>query len=144
MIRIGEAQRLIARARESSVGTSRMLGFLSACDLMSKHNGHARHVHSLIADARALDDHSDFLAENLNFLLNASLGMITLEQNFVMKIFSVVAVVLMPPTLLAGIYGMNFDHMPELKWLYGYPFSIGLMLASAILPYMLARRRGWL
>ena len=70
--------------------------------------------------------------------------MISLEQNFVMKIFSVVAVVLMPPTLLAGVYGMNFEHMPELKWLFGYPFAIGLMLASAILPYMLARRRGWL
>jgi magnesium transporter len=70
--------------------------------------------------------------------------MISLEQNFVMKIFSVVAVVLMPPTLIAGIYGMNFDHMPELKWLFGYPFSLALMLASAILPYMFARRRGWL
>ena len=144
MLRIGEVQRLIARIRESSLGSSRMLGFLSACSLMERHDGHSRHVQSLIADARALDDHSDFLAENLNFLLNASLGMITLEQNFVMKIFSVVAVVLMPPTLLAGVYGMNFDHMPELKWLYGYPFSVGLMLASAILPYMLARRRGWL
>ena len=144
MLRIGEVQRLIARIRESSLGSSRMLGFLSACSLMERHDGHSRHVQSLIADARALDDHSDFLAENLNFLLNASLGMITLEQNFVMKIFSVVAVVLMPPTLLAGVYGMNFDHMPELKWLYGYPFSIGLMLASAILPYMIARRRGWL
>lgn len=144
MLRIGEVQRLIARVRESSLGSSRMLGFLSVCSLMEKHNGYSRHVQSLIADARALDDHSDFLAENLNFLLNASLGMITLEQNFVMKIFSVVAVVLMPPTLLAGVYGMNFDFMPELKWLYGYPFAIGLMLASAILPYAFARRRGWL
>ena len=144
MLRIGEVQRLIARVRESSLGSSRMLGFLSACNLMEQHNGHSRHVQSLIADAHALDDHSDFLAENLTFLLNASLGMITLEQNFVMKIFSVVAVVLMPPTLLAGVYGMNFEHMPELKWLFGYPFSIGLMLASAILPYMFARRRGWL
>ena len=144
MLRIGEAQRLIARVRESSLGSSRMLGFLSACSLMERHNGHSRHVNSLIADARALDDHSDFLAENLTFLLNASLGMITLEQNFVMKIFSVVAVVLMPPTLLAGVYGMNFEHMPELKWLFGYPFAIALMLASAILPYMIARRRGWL
>lgn len=145
MIRIGEAQRLIARARESSVGTGRMLGFLAACDLMARHgDGHLRHIQSLIADVRALDDQSDFLGENLTFLLDASLGMISLEQNFVMKIFSVVAVVLMPPTLLAGVYGMNFEHMPELKWLFGYPFAIGLMLASAILPYTLARRRGWL
>ena len=66
---------------------------------------------------RGLLDHDDFLSENLTFLLNASLGLITLEQNFVMKIFSVAAVVLMPPTLIAGIYGMNFEHMPELEWL---------------------------
>ena len=70
--------------------------------------------------------------------------MIALEQNLVMKIFSVVAVVLMPPTLLAGIYGMNFSHMPELQWLYGYPWALVLMLASAVLPYLWARRKGWL
>ena len=93
---------------------------------------------------RGLLDHDDFLSENLTFLLNASLGLISLEQNFVMKIFSVAAVVLMPPTLIAGIYGMNFEHMPELEWLYGYPFAIGVILASAIIPYWLARRSGWL
>ena len=144
MLRIGEVQRLLSRARESSVSVSRMLGFLGATDRMREEKGHVRHLRSLIEDARALDDHSDFLAENLNFLLDASLGMIALEQNFVMKIFSVVAVVLMPPTLIAGIYGMNFAHMPELHWLYGYPWAIALMLASAIGPYWFARRRGWL
>ena len=61
-----------------------------------------------------------------------------------MKIFSVFAVVLMPPTLIAGIYGMNFEHMPELQWLLGYPFALGLILVSAIIPYWLARRSGWL
>lgn len=144
MLRIGAVQRLLARLRESSVSGSRMLGFLAACDSVNRHESQLRHIQSLIADARALDDHSDFLAENLNFLLDASLGMIALEQNLVMKIFSVVAVVLMPPTLLAGIYGMNFKHMPELQWLYGYPWAILLMLASAILPYLWARRKGWL
>jgi magnesium transporter len=144
MLRIGEVQRLLSRARESSVSTSRMLGFLDATERMRGQTSHSRHLHSMIADARALDDHSDFLAENLNFLLDASMGMISLEQNFVMKIFSVVAVVLMPPTLIAGIYGMNFRHMPELSWAGGYPWSVALMLASAILPYWFARRRGWL
>ena len=144
MLRIGEVQRLLARLRESSVSTSRMLGFLSALDRMGERESARRHLKSLIGDARALDDHSDFLAENLNFLLDASLGMITLEQNLVMKIFSVFAVVLMPPTLIAGVYGMNFDHMPELKWLYGYPWAMVLMLASAIIPFMVARRRAWL
>jgi len=144
MLRIGEVQRLLSRARESSVSASRMLGFLGATDRMRNEEHHSRHLRSLVDDARALDDHSDFLAENLNFLLDASLGMIALEQNFVMKIFSVVAVVLMPPTLVAGIYGMNFIHMPELSWIGGYPWALGLMLASAILPYWFARRRGWL
>jgi len=144
MLRIGEVQRLLSRARLSSVSTSRMLGFLGATERMRNQTGHSRHLESMIADARALDDHSDFLAENLNFLLDASLGMISLEQNFVMKIFSVVAVVLMPPTLIAGIYGMNFEHMPELKWLYGYPFAMVIILLTAIVPYWFARRRGWL
>ncbi|QDP19364.1 magnesium transporter CorA family protein [Sphingomonas xanthus] len=144
MIRIGSMQRLLARLRESSVSTSRMLSFLAALDLISDHPSQLRHVKSLIADGRALDDHSDFLAENLNFLLDASLGMITLEQNMVMKVFSVVAVVLMPPTLIAGVYGMNFRHMPELDWLYGYPMALGLILVSAVLPFLIARKRGWL
>ncbi|HJS40345.1 MAG TPA: CorA family divalent cation transporter, partial [Sphingomicrobium sp.] len=83
-------------------------------------------------------------AENLAFLLQASLGLITLEQNFVMKVFSVFAVVFMPPTLIAGVYGMNFEHMPELKWLYGYPFALALILASAIIPFWIAKRSRWL
>ena len=81
---------------------------------------------------------------DLDTLLDASLGMIALEQNFVMKVFSVAAVVLMPPTLIAGIYGMNFKHMPELPHIWGYPWALLLMLLSAVLPYWLARRRGWL
>lgn len=144
MLRIGEVQRLLARVRESSVSASRMLGFFAATERMHGHETHSPHLQSLIADSRALDDHSDFLAENLNFLLDASLGMITLEQNFVMKVFSVFAVVLMPPTLIAGIYGMNFKHMPELQWLFGYPFALALILITAVGPLWLARRRGWL
>lgn len=144
MLRIGAVGRLIARARESSVSTSRMLSFLAALDRVSDQHAEDRHLQSITEDLRALDDHSNFLAENLNFLLDASLGMITLEQNMVMKIFSVAAVVLMPPTLIAGIYGMNFKHMPELDWLFGYPIVLGLIVATAIIPYWLARRRGWL
>lgn len=144
MLRIGTAQRLLTRLRETSVSASRMLGFLAASDRLQQSPTSLRHLQSLIADARALDDHSDFQADNLTFLLDASLGMISLEQNFVMKIFSVVAVVLMPPTLIAGIYGMNFKHMPELEWMLGYPMALAVILASAVLPYWWARRRGWL
>jgi magnesium transporter len=144
MLRIGATQRLLAKIRESAVSVSRLLGFLGSSDRVAHDSVHARHLKSLLGDARALNDHSDFVAENLNFLLDAALGMISLEQNFVMKIFSIFAVVFMPPTLIAGIYGMNFEHMPELKWIYGYPFAMGLILLSAVLPLWFARRRGWL
>jgi magnesium transporter len=143
LLQIGEVQRLLAEIRESVVSTSRMLGYLATTDIMAA-SGHGAHLSSLQGDVRALLDHSSFLVENLTFLLDASLGLISLEQNFVMKVFSVVAVVLMPPTLIAGIYGMNFEHMPELHWLFGYPFALGLILASAILPYWFAKRRRWL
>lgn len=143
LIRIGGTQRLLAEIRESALSTSRMVSFLATSKLC-RNSDHLHHIESLQGDVRGLLDHDDFLSENLTFLLNASLGLISLEQNFVMKIFSVAAVVLMPPTLIAGIYGMNFEHMPELGWLYGYPFAIGLILASAIIPYWLARRSGWL
>lgn len=144
MLRIGAVQRVMTRIREASVSATRMLSFLAASKRVDANGEAARHIKSLINDLRALNDHSNFVGENLNFLLDASLGMITLRQNLVMKIFSVVAVVLMPPTLIAGIYGMNFDVMPELKWLLGYPWALGLMLASAIIPYWVARKKGWL
>lgn len=144
MLRIGATQRLLAKIRESAVSVSRLLGFLAGSNRVTPDSVHARHLKSLLGDARALNDHSDFVAENLNFLLDAALGMISLEQNFVMKLFSVFAVVFMPPTLIAGIYGMNFEHMPELEWLYGYPLAWGIILVSAILPLWIARRKGWL
>ena len=144
LMRIGKAQQLLARLRETSVSTTRLLTFLESIDSIDQDDPNRRHVESLIADAHALNDHSNFLTDNLAFLLDASLGLISLEQNNVMKIFSVFAVVFMPPTLVAGIYGMNFEHMPELKWLLGYPFALALILASAVLPYWYARRKGWL
>ena len=143
LMRLGQVQRLLAEVRESAVSVGRLLGFLGASKV-SRTSAHKAHVESLQGDIRGLLDHSNFLSDNLTFLLDASLGLINLEQNTVMKIFSVFAVVLMPPTLIAGVYGMNFEHMPELEWLLGYPFALGLIFASAIIPYLLARRSGWL
>lgn len=143
LLRLGGVQRLLAEVRESAVSVGRLLSFLGATEGCRGSN-HQNHVESLQGDIRALVDHSNFLADNLTFLLDASLGLITLEQNTVMKIFSVFAVVLMPPTLIAGVYGMNFEHMPELDWLMGYPWALGLILLSAVVPYWLARRSGWL
>lgn len=142
--RIGHAQGLLARIRETAVSSSRLIGFLGATDLIRKDEGDRDRVQSLSADVASLIDHSGFLSNNVTFLLDASLGLINVEQNAIIKIFSVAAVIFLPPTLVGTVYGMNFEHMPELEWLFGYPFALGLMLLSAILPYWFFKRRGWL
>ena len=95
-------------------------------------------------DVQSLADHIAYLSAKITFLLDATLGMINNEQNTIIKIFSVLAVALMPPTLVGTIYGMNFKHIPELEWLWGYPFALGLMVFSAMLPYLFFKRKGWL
>jgi magnesium transporter len=92
----------------------------------------------------SLTDHASFLSTKINFLLDATLGMINIEQNAIIKTFSVAAVAFLPPTLIASIYGMNFAFMPELKWPFGYLFAVVLMVLSAVLPYLYFKRRGWL
>ena len=92
----------------------------------------------------SLGDHSSFVSQKVTFLLDASLGMINIEQSNIIKIFSIAAGVFLPPTLIASIYGMNFSFMPELRWTYGYAFAGVLMLASALLPFWYFKRRGWL
>jgi magnesium transporter len=89
-------------------------------------------------------EHTRFLTTRISFLLEATLGMISTEQNQIIKLFSVMAVMLMPPTLVASIYGMNFENMPELKWAYGYPLALGAMVLAAVIPYLYFRRKGWL
>ncbi len=144
LTRIGRSQSLLARIRETAVSSSRVIGFLAASARLRADTAEREHVLSLGADVGSLIDHSAFLATNLTFLLDASLGLICVEQNAAWKVFSVAAVIFLPPTLVAGIYGMNFEHMPELKWLAGYPWALGLILLSAILPYWFFKRRGWL
>jgi magnesium transporter len=101
-------------------------------------------VKTLSRDTRFLSEHALSLTGKLNFLLDATLGMISIDQNAIIKIFSVAAVVFLPPTLIASIYGMNFVVMPELQWLAGYPFALGLMVLSAVLSYWFFKSRGWL
>ena len=145
LTRIGRAQSLLAKARYSAVSTNRMLGFLAGSARMAAaaQDGARNHLASLKTDVVSLTEHANFLADNVIFLLDASLGLISIEQNAAMKLFSWAAVVFLPPTLIAGIYGMNFEIFPELKWPFGYPFALLLMLASAVLPYLYFRRRGW-
>jgi magnesium transporter len=141
---IGRLQSLLARIRETAVSSSRVIGFLAASSRLRGKGPEHDHVLSLAADVGSLIDHSAFLASNLTFLLDASLGLISVEQNAALKVFSVAAVIFLPPTLVAGIYGMNFEHMPELHWLAGYPWAISLIVISAVLPYWIFKRKGWL
>ena len=91
-----------------------------------------------------MTDHASFLGSKIQFLLDAVLGLINLQQNNIIKIFSVAAVMFLPPTLVASIYGMNFHHMPELDKAWGYPVALVAMVISAVLPYIYFRRKGWL
>jgi magnesium transporter len=146
LTRIGRTQMLLAKIRETETSTSRLLSFLSGSGrLRSRKCAAAReHVASLAADTNSLGDHSIFLANHLYFLLDAAVGLISIEQNAAMKLFSWAALVFLPPTLVAGIYGMNFRYMPELSWRFGYPAAIVLIVATAVLPIWFLKRRGWI
>ena len=146
LTRIGRAQTLLAKIRYSAVSTSRMLSFLSGSSKLHEDamKDARRHVESLYTDTNSLSEHASFQSDNLTFLLDASLGLISIEQNAAMKLFSWAALIFLPPTLVAGIYGMNFHHMPELSWLLGYPFALTLIVASAVLPLWYFKRRGWI
>ena len=143
---IGSNGDLLTKLRESLVSINRLLSYHSAAEAEDKRvlkEVRAR-IKSLHRDAVALSDQSNFLSNKTNFLLDATLGLINLEQNQIIKIFSIVAVVLMPPTLVASIYGMNFAHMPELNWTFGYPTALLLMAVAAVVPYLWFKREGWL
>lgn len=141
---IGLAEGLNSRARESLVSIGRLLTFLGRPAEGKPNKPFSRSLKTLSRDVLALSDHSNFLANNITFMLNATLGMVNIEQTDIIKIFSVASVVFLPPTLIASIYGMNFGWMPERDWTFGYPVSIVLMIISAVMPYLYFKRRGWL
>ena len=142
---IGRKGDLNSKVRESLVSIGRLVIFLAnEAEGLKLQKDQRTLVQSMARDVASLTDHATFLANKITFLLDALLGMVSLEQNNVIKIFSVVAVVLMPPTLIASIYGMNFKHMPELDWTLGYPLALLLMLGAAILPYVFFKWKRWL
>jgi magnesium transporter len=146
LTRIGRAQTLLTKIRYSAVTTIRMLSFLTGANRFHEaaESEVRNHLTSLSTDVTSLSEHASFLSDSLTFLLDASLGLISIEQNAAMKLFSWAALVFLPPTLIAGIYGMNFHRMPELGWPYGYPFALALIGASAVLPILYLKRRGWI
>jgi magnesium transporter len=144
MERIGRAGDLNSKARESLVSLGRLLTFVQQSSSVNLTQELRSRLRTQSRDVTALSDHASFIANKVTFMLEATLGLINIEQNNIIKIFSVAAVVFLPPTLIASIYGMNFRHMPELEWVLGYPLAIVMMIISAILPFVYFKRRGWL
>lgn len=140
---IGQTGDVASRARESLMSIGRLLAFLDQ-GLPSQGQEARAQVKIMWRDVQSLLDHATFLAGKISFLLDATLGMVNIEQNSIIKIFSVVSVVFLPPTMIASIYGMNFQIMPELEWTLGYPWALFLMLMSAVVPFLYFKRKGWL
>jgi magnesium transporter len=141
--RIAFLQNTMAKMRDSLVSLSRMIHFSGLQEMTKAQPVLDEQMRSIDRDIQSLSDQASFLSSTISFLLNASLGLINMEQNGIIKFFSVVAVVFLPPTLIASIYGMNFDFMPELHWHLGYPLALILMLLSAICPYAWFKHKGW-
>jgi magnesium transporter len=151
LIELGSKGDLASNMRDSLVTLSRVFSYVVLFTEQREDEAGARkhdkdvraRLKSLARDAASLTDHVSFVSQKITFLLEATLGMISLEQNQVIKIFSIAAVAFLPPTLIASIYGMNFHFMPELSWPHGYPVAVGAMLLSAVLPLLYFKRRGW-
>ncbi len=141
---IAAYHRLISKVRVSLASLSRLQTFLSTSNQVHD-DADAKEQGKLIGrDIQSLNEHASYVSGNLTFLLDASLGIINIEQNGIIKIFSIASVVFLPPTLVASIYGMNFQLMPELNWTFGYPLALAVMLMSAIIPFLFFRWKGWL
>jgi len=139
---IAQQEDLNGRIRRNVMDTRRALSFL----LRSRHLSaeQSQEARQILRDLDSLDGHTAFLFDKINFLMAATVGFININQNKVIKIFSVASVAMLPPTLIASIYGMNFKAMPELEWTYGYPFALGLMVLTVIAPFWYFRKKGWL
>jgi magnesium transporter len=144
--KIGQYEHIISNVRESMISVERVLLFLSANYPRAKKatTGFTPEWRTSIRDVQAIEEHATFLSSKLQFMLDATLGLVSIEQNKIIKLFSVVSVVMMPPTLVASVYGMNFKSMPELDWAFGYPMSIAMMVVFAVLPYLFFRWKRWL
>ena len=139
---IAREEDLNGRIRRNVMDTRRAVSFMMRSRMLNAEQ--FEEARQILRDIDSLDSHSTFLFDKINFLMNATVGFININQNKIIKIFSVASVALLPPTLIASIYGMNFKAMPELDWRLGYPFAIGLMIASVAAPLIYFRRKGWM
>lgn len=143
LLQINDYQELTMSIRENVVDKQRVISAMIRSDGWFTSEEQAR-LRIVIKDINSLIDHTNFIFERLEFLQNTFLGLVNLEQNNIIKIFTVLSLVLLPPTLIASIYGMNFANMPEVSWRYGYLFSIGLMVLSSGVTYYYFKKKNWL
>ena len=139
---IAREEDLNGRIRRNVMDTRRALSFMMRSRMLNAEQ--FEEARQILRDIDSLDSHTAFLFDKINFLMDATVGFININQNKIIKIFSVASVALLPPTLIASIYGMNFKILPELEWRYGYMYAIGLMIASVAVPIIYFRRKGWL
>ena len=139
---IARQEDMNGRIRRNVMDTRRAVSFLMRSKMLDAEQ--FEEARQILRDLDSLDSHTTFLFDKINFLMDATVGFININQNKIIKLFSVASVALLPPTLIASVYGMNFQHMPELTQKWGYPWALGLMVASALLPMWYFRRRGWL
>jgi magnesium transporter len=145
LIAIGRKGDITSKVRESLVSIGRVVTFVAAAFDGAKWSKDMREqLKTMQRDVISLTDHASYLSNKITFVLDAMLGVVNLEQNNIIKLFSVMAVVLMPPTLIASVYGMNFKVMPELEWQHGYPIALVMMLLAAVLPYVFFKWKKWL
>ncbi len=144
LIAVGRINDLIAKVNECLSAQRRLVGFLNALADTAWDKQQRNEIKALSRDVDSLLEHSTVTQEKNRFILDTTMGFINMEQSNINKIFSVVALVFLPPTLIGSIYGMNFEWMPELKFHWGYPLALLGMVASAIAPYLYCRYRGWL
>jgi len=142
--KLGRAHIANARIEQSLAGLSRVFAFVVIDDRIERAVDAHDHLNSLSRDAMSLLAHNQAVAQGINFQLSAALGLINIEQSSIFKVFSIFSAVLMPPTLIGAIYGMNFDVMPELRWAAGYPMALVAMAVSAALPLLWFKRKGWI
>jgi magnesium transporter len=142
--RLGRKNLTIAILRESLLSLSRLVPYVRAGAASWLKNGSPPRLKQIERDVRSLSVYETQLSSEITFLHEATLGLINLEQNRVIKVFSIAAVLFLPPTVVGTIYGMNFEVMPELTWVLGYPFALFLMLLSAVVPYYWFKQKGWL
>ncbi len=144
LLDVASYHRLVAKTRDSLASMARLLTYVYATPLLQEEKEARDLCRTVTLDVQSLSEHASFIANNITFLLDASLGLIGVEQNAIIKIFSIASVVFLPPTLVASLYGMNFAHMPELQWTYGYPMALIAMVISAVIPFYFFRWKGWL